>query len=103
MFDRIGRAYLNRKRYLAIREEFRAAFAQFEPRASELEPKFPWLFAFIRDTGFQDSFNALVIARYKSDWAPFFKNIDTKGFGLTETQLDAVFSDEDAVLVNAGA
>lgn len=80
VFDRLGRTYLNRKRYLLIRNEFQAEFAQFESRATELEKPYPWLFRFIRDAGFQDEFNARVIARQKTDFAPFFKSMDEKGF-----------------------
>lgn len=80
VFDRLGRTYLNRKRYLLIRNEFQAEFAQFESRAAELEKQYPWLFRFIRDAGFQDEFNARVIARQKRDFAPFFKSMDEKGF-----------------------
>lgn len=103
VFRRIGWVYLSRKRYLAVREEFRPVFAQFETRLNELTATHPWFVAFVRGAEFQERYNSSLLADYGKKFAPFFKEIDEKGIWLTERQLEAVFSDEDAVLVNAGA
>ncbi len=58
---------------------------------------------FEKQTSFRESHNKIYIEKCKREYSQFFIKIDDKKLGLTDKQLEAVFTDEDASLINAGA
>ncbi len=80
IFSRIGRAYLNRRKYLTLKVAYLPAFERLGSRISELEPAYPWLLWFFRDDAFQNRFNAHIMPGLKEQFAPYFKGLDEKGY-----------------------
>lgn len=95
--------YLNYKRFIAIRGKYQADFNGFKPYKENFYDEYPVVFDFFQNAYFRDEHNDQYVESCKDKYSKYFIDLDEKWFWLTDKQLEAVFSDEDATLVNAGA
>jgi hypothetical protein len=78
LHERLQGAYLSRKKYASIRQELGTAFSELSSRAADLRPTHLALFSFFEDVDFPNRLNAGYVASCKSEYAPFFKELDSQ-------------------------
>lgn len=103
LFSELWEKYLNHRKYLKWKEQLEHIYKEIKPFAKDLKESSPLLFGILFDKEFVKEHNKKIVARDKELYRSFFVDLDHHGYGLTDKQLDAVFSEEDATLVNAGA
>ena len=103
LFEQIDWDYLNHSKFLKLYAEAKSIYnelKEFHPYLKESHERF---FDFMKWEKFVDRYNAEFIKNWSKQYAPFFKELDEKHFWLTEKQMEAVLTDEDATLINAWA
>ena len=99
----IENQYLNHSKYLSLHKEALSVYKQTEAFHKDLRNQYHIFFSFCEDKKFSKNHNETFIEDEKELYRDYFIKLDKHWFGLTEKQLEAVFCNEDATLVNAGA
>ncbi|RAL56696.1 hypothetical protein BSK20_00260 [SR1 bacterium human oral taxon HOT-345] len=100
--DKIHGKYLNFSAYRNLYDEGVSLYDSTKRYHKDLQ-EYGLFFSFVEDVKFRDDHNDAFVNQEKKQYEGYFKQLDDKGFGLTDKQLNAIFTDEDATLINAGA
>ena len=95
--------YLNEKLFLKLKEKHKNTYDSVLPYEKYLYDDCFLIYDFFQCKNFRSQHNEEYIADCKNSYIQYFKDIDKNEYGLTDKQLEAVFCDEDATLVNAWA
>lgn len=103
LFEQIDWDYLNHSKYQKLYFEAKALYSELKEYHSYLRESYERFFSFVESKNFVKDYNEKFIAEWSEKYDSFFKELDKEHHGLTERQMEAVLTDEDATLINAWA
>ena len=103
LFQEIDNNYLNYTKYIRLRAEAKEEWNELKEFHKYLKEGYERFHSFLTKSKFIDEHNEDFIKNEKKKYEKYFKDLDEKHFWLTERQLEAVFTNEDATLINAWA
>lgn len=99
----ISKKYLSYNLFNLIYNKYEEDYKAIVPYKSFFYDYYPIVYDFYQQKEFRKNYNKEYIKKYKEIYSDYYKCLDKNKHWLTDKQMDAVFSDEDSTLVNAGA